>query len=618
MKHIIPFEKQLERVDQRFQKSLEHANRSFYNKVHPKGKADEMLIGINALNNQPVFLPEKDRAMHVHTIGTTGAGKSKLMEHMIRSDIDQGRGLCLVDPHRDLYKKCLNYVVRKGLDDGVILIDPNDEEWAVGINHLEYDPGLRSSASHASEVMKGIAKVFGGEDTDIMPRLQRWERNGLTPLIERELTLVELARFVDPDVSYLREIILREVKNPDILDEWERFKNAPRRDKESYVEAVFNRANKFTSSDTIKRMFGQVRSTIDFRKAMDESKIILCNLGCDKISQEEQKMLGIVIIDKIIQAGKSRMNIPERDRRPFYVYLDEFGLYVSEDIAKALQELRKFDVRFILSHQELEQLRENDRKIYSAVMSEPQVRISFRISREDAEILAKEMFTGKIRGDQEKRRIEQTKFRPVETTRTIRTESESWAEADFESEAGIGLSLTGSTRGLSSSYGGGFSQSTVPFYEYEPFKEVSNVTDYSVEEVVEKFIAWIKTQEDRHAQLKVRQQAPLPIITPFVGPCPVREKDIQAFKEKIYSRYALPAREVDQMIEARRKKFLEEAEASGLVEAKKPIPELTPESMRHKLPPLNQSQILTQDINPGRYANGRSEKTAHKDETDDS
>lgn len=451
----------------------------------------------------------------------------------------------------------------------------------MGINYLEYDPELRSSTSHASEVMKGIAKVFGGEVTDVMPRLQRWERNALIPLIERSLTVIELSTFVDPDRSFLRKIVLHEVENYEVQDEWERFDNAPRRDKESYVEAVYNRANKFTAGRNIRRMFGQVSSTVNFREAMDTGKIILCNLASNKLSEEEQRMLGIVIVDKIIQAGMSRVDIPESKRRPFYVYLDEFGQFVSDDIATALQQLRKFNVRFAICHQELQQLREDDRKVFSAVMAEPQVKMSFRTSREDAEIMMGELFTGRIRGDKEKRRIEQTKFWPVESTRVIEVDSSNWSEGESETRNGLSLDVI---EGESSVYGGGYSRSEVPFYEQHPFKEVSSIEDYSLQEIIEKYTAWIKNQPDRHAQLKIRQNATIPIITPLVQSCRVREKDIQAFKEKVYSRYALPALEVDKMIEERRRKFLEEAEALGLLEPSKPAKELTPESMRQSSP----------------------------------
>jgi hypothetical protein len=560
----------------------------------------DMLLGTNDLNNKPVLLSEKDRMSHIHIIGTTGAGKSKLMESMIRQDIDAGRGLCLIDPHgSDLYHGTLAYITRKRLKNRVIIIDPNDEEWAVGLNYLEYDPEVRSSTSHASEVMKGIAKVFGGEDTDTLPRLQRWERNALIPLIEKRLTLVELSGFVDPERSFLRKIVLEEFNRYEVLDEWERFDNAPKRDRETYIESILNRANKFAVSD-VRRIFGQMTSTVNFRKAMDEGKIILCNLACGKLSQEEQKMLGIVIVDKITQAGKSRSNIPEERRRPFFFYLDEFQNFVSDDIARALQELRKFKVFFTLAHQELEQLMDDSKKVYSAVLAEPEIKISFRLSREDAEIMAREMFTGKIRGDQIKNMLKQTKFRPILDFIDIETFSESWSETDSESSSDGETSIpiqepvildedsklasiqSVSVSSRSSSSGGGYSTSRVPLYRYEEFKETSSIQYYSVEEMLEKFISWIKNQDNRFCQVKIKRKSPVPVLTPFVESLPVREKDVLAIKQESYSRYALPVHEVDKMLDERRADFLDQAVQMGYVEAKKETKNLTPENMRHK------------------------------------
>lgn len=630
MKYEDPLKKELDKVNKEFEAVLKQSQRSFANVVNQQPKRNTMLIGENAMNGKGVFLSEDDRKVHMHIIGGSGAGKSKLMEHMIRSDIDNGRGLCLLDPHGSIYEPILKYVARKRYEDRLILIDPNDEEWAVGINYLEHD-SARDTTSHASQVINGIAKVFGGENTDVMPRLQRWERNALIPLIEKRLTLVELSDFVHPESPFLRALILQEIENHQVLQDWEMFENSPARERINYVESVLNRANKFAAGNIVRRIFGQAKSTINFREAMDQGKIILCNLACTKLSDEEQTMLGVVIIDKIFQAAMSRMDIPESRRKPFYFYMDEFARYVSKDIARALTELRKFNVRLILAHQELEQLREDDRKVYSAVIGEPQVRLAFRVSREDAEILAKEMFTGKIRGDREKRRIKQTKFRPVETTRTIRSESENWSEGKSESTShsesegesysesttasegesynepdiiipfpdspgGViristseattrssghsSSSSRSSSSGSSSTQGGGSSTSEVPFYEFEEFEEVSSIQDYSIEEMVEKFIAWIKTQPDRRAQLKVKQRFPVPITTPFVKDLPVRDKDIQMIKEKVYSKYAMPAKEADLMIEQRRTDFLNEAEALGLVEPREPI-ELTIENMRH-------------------------------------
>jgi len=543
-----------------------------------------IVIGINALNGRPVFLTGKDRQSHMHIIGTTGAGKSKLMEYLMRCDADLGNGACLIDRHGSSYQSTLKYLVRMRRNKKVILIDPNDEEWAVGLNYLEYDPEIRTPSSHASEVMKGIAKVFGGENTDIMPQLQRWERNALIPLTTSRLTLIELSQFIDPADGRFRQFILQKCENAELLAEWQRFDNSTKPQKEDNANPIFNRCNKFAIGE-VRRIFGQINSTIDFREAMDTGKIILCNLSSNKFSEEEKKMLGIVLIDKIVQAGLSRVNIPEAKRRPFFFYLDEFEYFVSDDIAKALWELRKFKVFLILAHQELEQLRDESRKVYSAVRAETDIKVAFRVSAEDAELLVRDYFPDGY-DTQIKRVIEQTKFWPRETTREVETEIENWSDSEFDSWGGGGssgatripiplfmdlgegqqtaayqeVSTSSFSRGDGSNFGGGFTHSTVPFYEYIPFKEVSSVQDYTPEELTRKYIAWLQLQLNRHAQIKIGQKRTVPIITPLVIDIIVRKKDIESLKRMVYSLYARLAREVDGMLVERRIWSLKEIE----------------------------------------------------------
>jgi len=566
-----------------------------------KPKSARIHIGTNTLNNRKIWVNDDQRAIHMHVLGRSGQGKTYLLEHMIRSDIDNRRGLCLIDPHGDLYERVLKYCVRKRLHNKVILIDPNDYQWAVGLNYLEYNSAIYSATSHAGIVMRGIAKVFGGESPETMPRLQRWERNALVPLIQAKLTLIELFDFLDTEDPTLRQQLIAKMDSYYLAREWERFDALRKADQDLFIDSVLNRANKFTIGDTVRRIFGQRVSTIDFRKAMDEGKIILCNLNCDKLSIEEQKMLGVVVIDKIYQAGRSRSDISESKRKrmpPFYFYIDEFGELVSEDIAKALQELRKFQVSLVLAHQELQQLREDSPKLYSAVMAEPDIKVIFSTSREDAEIMAKSLFTGKIRGDKIKRIIEQTKFWPRETTRTIlsstigggsshgtsRGDASGETTTNITTEAYIpeqglwgtdilvGISETSGESHSSADSSGeidietdSWSESTtvVPFYEYEPFMEVSSVQYYSIEEMLEKFITWVKNQTPMHAQLKIGTRSPIPIVTPWVKDLPVRLKDIEAFKGKVYSQYARPIAEVDREIEVRRKALMS-PETGGL------------------------------------------------------
>ena len=557
-----------------------------------KEKENKILIGNNALINRRTYLSLEQLSIHMHLVGSSGMGKTFLLEHLVKTLIDLKAGVCVIDPHGDLYQRLLKYVVRKRLEKRVILFDPNDREWAVGLNYLEYDDKNFSPTSHASLVMRGISRVFGDENQDTKPQLSRWERDTLIPLIQTGQTLVEIPLFLALHDGEVRKRLVEETENFNLELEWKDFEAGTKQDRSVWSTPVLNRANKFILGDNIRRIVGQRKSTINFREAMDQGKIILVNLACTKLSEEEQKMLGVMVVDKVVQAAKSRSDIPERKRRPFYFVIDEFGDFVCEDVARGLQALRKFKVSMILAHQELEQLREDSRRVYSAVMANPAVRVVFRTSREDAEKMALEMFTGKIRDDVVKRVIRQTKYEPVETTREVVTDSETETESQSKTKG----SSFGKSEGLSKadvypvgflgltdelvtiikntsettsssdneaetesqSHGFGHSVSKVPFHEYHPYKEITSVEDHSVQGIIEKFISWIVNQNPRHAQLKIGTYPPMPIITPEVKDVRVREKDVQKFKEYIYSRYAKRAEEVDQEIKERRKQLLKE------------------------------------------------------------
>ena len=557
-----------------------------------KEKENKILIGNNALINRRTYLSLEQLSIHMHIVGSSGVGKSKLLEYLVRSLIDLKVGVCVIDPHGDLYQRLLKYVVRKKLEKKVILFDPNDREWAIGLNYLEYDHENFSPTSHASLVMRGISRVFGDENQDTKPQLSRWERDTLIPLIQTGQTLVEIPLFLALHDGEVRKRLVEETENFNLELEWKDFESGTKQDRSVWSTPVLNRANKFILGDNIRRIIGQRKSTINFREAMDQGKIILVNLACTKLSEEEQKMLGVMVVDKVVQAAKSRSDIPEKKRRPFYFVIDEFGDFVCEDVARGLQALRKFKVSMILAHQELEQLREDSRRVYSAVMANPAVRLVFRTSREDAEKMALEMFTGKIRDDVVKRVIRQTKYEPVETTREVVTDSETETESHSETKGSSfgkseGLSKadvypigflgltdelvtviknTSETTSVSDSeaetegqsHGFSHSVSKVPFHEYHPYKEITSVEDHSIQGIIEKFISWIVNQNPRHAQLKIGTYPPMPIITPEVKDVRVREKDVQKFKEYIYSRYAKRAEEVDQEIKERREQLLKE------------------------------------------------------------
>ncbi len=558
-------------------------------------RAKQFFMGFNSLNGRPINLSEEEFKKHWHLLGATGKGKTKYIEHITRTLIEHKQGLCLVDPHGDLYEAMTKYVVRKRLENRVVLLDPNQDKSLFGLNYLERGRHIvKEIDAHVNLVMRAIGKVFGGENQDALPRLQHWERNTLHALMDQGLTMVEMLDFLSLTDPQLRQSIVEKLKDPYITKDWQEFEALRRQEKEIRLESVLNRATKFLGNERIRRIVGQAQSTVNFRQAMDDGKIVLVNLSPKFISREAQRMLGVMIVDMVIEAGFARADMPEKDRKPFYFIVDEFGEFVCDDFAYALETLRKYGVFLMLSNQQMDQLQQESSRVYASVMTNCTNKVVFGISRGDAEIMAKELFTGMFRADQIKEIIKQTKFWPTESTRTVRSSSSSESSGsgsfsgrssshglssgqsimhgpdgpiflgDVVSQSNINSSSSaaGSSSGDSSFSGSASSssESEVPWYEYVPFKEISSITYFTPEELLEKFISWIKNQGNRQAQIKIDIKKPVPMYTPTIEEVRVRPKDVQLFENRMSLLYAKPIEQIDLEISERRNNLLSAAE----------------------------------------------------------
>lgn len=523
-----------------------------------------LILGNDILSGKDAFLTDDIRRFHTHIIGGTGKGKSKLLETMMRHDLKNKNGFILIDPHGDLYKSMLDFATLNRYQDRIIIIDPNDTNWSVGLNYLEVI-GSMSPAVLAETVMRGMAKIFEDEHQDSMPRLRRWLKIALQTLIYNQATAMEANPLFDVEDTTLRKIFIEKSGDPNLAQEWRHFTQMNKSGQLEIVEPVLNRFSVFTDNPYIRGMIAQDKSTIDFRKAMDEGKAILCNLAAtENVSEQSSRLLAVMLIDKIMMAAKSRVNIPVHKRRRFYAYLDEFEDYLCDDIAKGLKGLRKFGISFILAHQEVTPIKEQNIKVYSAVMANTDIKIVFSISREDAEIMANEIFD--LSKDEIKDEISQTKFRPRETQREIRSQGHSSGSSSssgfahgtiMPGEPGNSLYMTMTDSNMDSSSSisvDSESETTVPFYEYDAFNEVSSRTFRSVEEKKERFINWIQTLPQRRAYFYIKGvlKKPIPIKTLEVQEATVRPKDVEALKERIYNKYALPAAEAKRQIELRK------------------------------------------------------------------
>jgi len=564
-------------------------------------------IGEHGINGNPIFIDGDSMQKHWMLIGGTGRGKSKLLESRCRYHIKQNHGMIVFDPHGSLYDGLLTYATVAGYRDRIISINPNDTEYSVGLNFLA-NPWL-DEAALASQVMKAIAKVFGQNEGDVLPRLERWQRNLLMSLIAAKLTLADMLDFLSISNPMYRQAALNNVSNSYVVNEWLGFDSMKKRsDMENLIEAPLNRAAKLILSDPIRRILGQDNSTIDIPEAIERGKIILVNLAPKRVSRECQQVLGILLVDQIVNYAFQRS--PKNSKKPFYVIVDEAAELTSNDLPYSLQALRKYGIFFTLCFQTLAQTRQIP-AYYENLMSNTDVKIAFKTSRVDAEELVGELFAGRMKGTVVKDELYRTMITPRETTRTILSESTSESESVGESDAYgdsssegrgsgnanssssgtaeqfmpdsgifslnnpnttvVSNSLGWSNSNFDSHSSGSFSsysktisntkgrsvgRTVVPFYEYLRESELSNRQYFTIEEIREKFISWIQCQPMRHSQIKIGDNKAIPIITKLVTEVRALEKDKLKTISRSNDKYALPVLEVDKLIERRRSKLL--------------------------------------------------------------
>lgn len=575
---------------------------------------DEIHIGEHAFvkGAHKVFLKDDARKEHCHIIGGTGTGKSKLMEYMIRQDIVNGKGVCLIDPHGNLFESVLKFVVANGFTHRLVVIDPNVKEWSVGLNFLEYDKDLFDAGQHVEDVIYEIGKA---RDENIFSTTQVviWMRNFLQLAALQGLTLAEVYHLLNDNNKQLRRSLTEKIVNDSELvwqlkEAWNEYESAPVRTRAEMMKLpVWSRIQTFRSTRTMRNITGQAETTINFYEAMEKGKIVLANLH-GSISENERNLLGVMIIDKIYKAAQKR----KADKgKLFYVYIDEFGNFVSERIAKALEELRKRHVPFILAHQELEQLRDEGRvdgaRLLASIMTNAKIKIAFRVSRADSESMMLEMFAGFITGDEIKHEQKVISFWPHKTRErsygygksisegeasgimnSIGQMSSQFAGQVFLPNVGFidsGLASTSMSTGMGSSSMSGSSRSTIsgysdnevvmefPFYDLEPFEQVVSTIFYSIEEIKERYIQLLQNQAERYFHLRIigeTDKPPIALKTPTVEDINILSRIVKNAKLRRIKKYAKHESEVLRLLDERRNALLklqagEEIEDKDLV-----------------------------------------------------
>ena len=323
-----------------------------------------------------------DRRRHMYLIGKTGMGKSTIQENMIVGDIRAGHGLAVVDPHGDLAEKIIEYIPSNRIQD-VVYFNPSDIDYPIAFNVLEQvDPHLRHL------VASGLLGVFQKLWADSWgPRLEYILRNTILAILDFPgSTLLGVVRMLS-DKSYRKRVVAN-IKDPVVKAFWEKeFASYADKFASEAVSPIQNKVGQFLSSSLMRNIIGQVRSSFNIREIMDQGKILIMNLSKGRIGEDNSALLGAMMITKIQLAAMSRVDVPEKERKDFYLYIDEFQNFSTDSFANILSEARKYHLNLILAHQYIEQLSE---KVKPAVFGNVGTIIAFRVGAADAEELAKE------------------------------------------------------------------------------------------------------------------------------------------------------------------------------------------------------------------------------------
>ena len=310
-----------------------------------------------------IGLNEEERRRHMYILGATGTGKSTLLLSMINQDIENGKGLCVIDPHGDLIEKILPTIPEHRLKD-VIYFNPDDVGYPIGINLLELTPDLSEEESLREKefITESIISLFHKLYSEKYsgPRMEYILRNTIhTAFTVPGATLFTVYKLLI-NTKY-RENVTDRLTDENLKDFWEyEFSKAGDYQKVKMISPITNKIGRFLFSATAKRILEQEKSSINFDEIIDSGKILLCNLSKGRIGEDTSEVFGILVMTKIQLAALKRARVDITKRKDFYLYVDEFQNLATPAFAQILSEARKYRLSAILAHQTVSQIQDKD------------------------------------------------------------------------------------------------------------------------------------------------------------------------------------------------------------------------------------------------------------------
>jgi hypothetical protein len=562
----------------------------------------------------PLAMTPEQRRTHMHVLGSTGSGKSKFLEHLIRQDILEGRGLCLIDPHGELARDLLAWVSRLPAPPKKFhYIAPHRDDWT-----LCYNPLRRSVPDEwflVNALKIAVVKCWGADNTQDTPRLDEWLKTAFFTAVNLGLTLPEVGMLLEPNVerNIQRRAILQQLPETQtrIRGAWEHLCLLAEKkpiDFDATVGSTTRRLAAFLDNPRLNRVFGIPDFSLDLRQCMDEGAILLVDLSPKaRLHPEDARLFGTLLLTDFYVQMFSR----ERPERAFTLYVDEFQNYATKDLARMLDEARKFGLQLVLSHQRPGQLQNADsaeeRDLYSAVMTNARTKVVFGgVSPDELEPIARLLSMGMLdpkkvkeqlwtRGVVDYRKeywqahstghsISHTSGSSHSTTRATMGGSMSSGSAGtvygpnagvlgpaalHTSESSSWSNHFAATDGYGDSWsdidGDTDSESTTTFPVLVPVlgEQLSAIYYETIDEQLYQFMAVLTQQQQRQAMLRiVGQNEAIPIEVPYVRSVEATPKEIQHQLELTYNHAQcyLPVDRAQALLYKRQQTFLSMAQ----------------------------------------------------------
>jgi len=567
---------------------------------------NKLELGIVDGKGVPLEMTPQMRSTHLYVCGSTGTGKSKMLESLVRQDIKQWHkskcGALIIDPHGSLYNSLINWIAWNETylkDVPIVPIDLRQKDWTIGYNVMR--PRTTADPSVViSNFVQAMAYVWGVDGTQGTPLFARLAKEVLWPVYEKKMTLNEVKYLIDSVNKRIRTELTEGLSKDSVQRGWEFSNILSPKDFNTQFSSTVNRFYSFLDAEKLRLMFGQSGASLDLGKALDEGQIIIVNASTEgaRVSKEDASLFGTLVLSDVWTAAEERgKGTEEGDVKPFYVYIDEFQRFVTPTIAESLDQARGFGLHLTLANQFPRQLLHagaNGAQVYDSVMANARSKIVFSLEgEENLKPLAQSLFMGVFNTDEIKLKLKSRKVMDyVEKVWTVVSESENWSEGtgeftgttDTESEGGATRdgeeqeariwNLSGAISGgtsRTSMRGGGRSESKVPYLMPIFGEEVSSITYRSLEEQLHRAMATLFDQRQRHGVARlVGMRAPLNIVTPIIEKKPTSPEMAASFLTRVYEKllFALKSTDAHKLIEERQQKIIKGFSHSANAEPK--------------------------------------------------